>query len=125
MYLRRGLTPQTIDPGIFCTNQGSETEEVARELGSDGLFFVECHVEQRTNPSVGRELATKVLVSVATPGLFAPIADPAGMIVMDAIWVDGKSGKAVKGIRHPTSRWAFDKSVLEGVVKSVFRTPPV
>ena len=114
---------------MFGTNLGSEAEDVARELGSDGLFFVECHVEQRTGGSVGTELATKMLVGVATAGLLVPLAEPAGKIVVDAVLVDGRTGKALwgnsaSGVKRPFTGSAFDKSVLEGMVKNAFRTMP-
>jgi len=121
--------PRTIEPEMFGTNLGDQTEEVARELGSDGLVFVECHVEQRTGGSVGTELATKMLVGVATAGLFVPPADPAGTIVVDAVLVDGKSGMALWGNSASDFKMAFmgaafDESVLDGVVKNTFRTMP-
>jgi hypothetical protein len=98
-------------------------------LNTDGLILVRCNAEQRTGGSVGAEYAGKVLVGLATAGLFVPPADPAGTIVVDAALVDGKSGNIVWAnsagdFKVALMGAAFDKTVLDGVVKSVFATLP-
>jgi hypothetical protein len=66
-------------------------------------------------------------VKQAACPLFVPPADPDGTIVVDAALVDGKSGNIVWANSGGDFKMAligpaFDKAVLDGVVKSVFAT---
>ena len=128
--IAQGLHPAPpTTAAAFAADLGAEAKAVTQELGADGLILIRCHAEQRTRGSVAGEMATKLLVGIATAGMFMPPGDPAGTIVVDAALVDGGSGNVVWSNTAGDFKMAFmadsfDKSVLDGVVKKLFATLP-
>jgi hypothetical protein len=108
---------------------GDDAVELSRELATDGVLFLACSAEQRTGGSVGTELATKMLIGVATAGLLVPAAEPAGRIVLEAALVDGTTGHVVWAGSGADFKMAlmgssFDPKIVEGVAKTAFQTLP-
>jgi hypothetical protein len=61
-------------------------------------------------------MAGKVLVGVATAGLFVPPADPPGTIVVEAVLIDGKSGNVVWAHSAGDFKLAFMGAAFEETV---------
>ena len=128
--MRQALHPiPTTLTTVFSGNLGDEAKAVAQELKTDGLLLVRCHAEQRTGGSVAGNVAGKMLVGIATAGLFIPAPDPAGWISVDAALVEGKSGNVLwahsaSNFKMPFMAAAFDRSVLDALMKDVFATLP-
>lgn len=122
-----GLLPQT-EAVAYKFSLGPEVASLAKPAAATSLIFTSCQIMKRSAGSNAAEATGKVLLGLATMGMYAPPKNPSGMVIFQATMVDAATGDVLWGNETSDVSFTFGEVAyqdkIEDLVADLFKSFP-